>query len=69
MGLAIPSDMDGRVLGEALAVGYTGLDGVRVSTSGETASPTSSAVSPDDELSEEDTEIIINRLRGLGYVG
>jgi predicted AlkP superfamily phosphohydrolase/phosphomutase len=71
MGEAVPSDMDGRVLTKALKPEYAELqERMESSTAGETAglySPPPDEA--DDDLSDKDEELIVERLRGLGYVG
>jgi hypothetical protein len=68
MGESVPSDMDGRVLTEALAPEYTALHPIAESVLTEADAPTTSTT-PDEDLSEADEELIAQRLRGLGYVG
>jgi predicted AlkP superfamily phosphohydrolase/phosphomutase len=63
MGMAIPSDMDGRVLTEAFEPEY--LSSFEIQHSDElTDRPTGA-----EEYSAEDEQEIKERLRGLGYVG
>jgi predicted AlkP superfamily phosphohydrolase/phosphomutase len=75
MGEPVPRDMDGRVLSGALGDGYTDswrlkdppLAGV---TYPEATAPNDVAsTAGDPALTDEDRELIADRLRGLGYVG
>lgn len=68
MGQPVPADMDGRVLTAALKPEYADMtagDRVAQAVDERAAAPEAGA----DELSDEDEEIIVERLRGLGYVG
>ena len=64
MNVAVPTDMDGRILSECLKPEYSSLPRLR-------SEPTPSAESPvpSAALSPEDERLITDRLRGLGYVG
>jgi predicted AlkP superfamily phosphohydrolase/phosphomutase len=67
MGEAVPRDMDGRVLTEALGPEYAKMrqaEGVRLSEA-----PRRPPTAADKALSAEDARVIAERLRGLGYVG
>ena len=66
MGEAVPADMDGHVLTEALQPEY-----LAAQTPSQPASPNGQlyATTVNEDLSEEDAEIITERLRDLGYVG
>jgi predicted AlkP superfamily phosphohydrolase/phosphomutase len=66
MGQPIPSDMDGRVLSEALTPDYAGPWKIKRVLPTEDRSD--QTVATDDNLSAEDTDLIVERLRGLGYV-
>jgi predicted AlkP superfamily phosphohydrolase/phosphomutase len=71
MGEAVPSDMDGQVLTKALTSEYAELQ-ERMESS--TADATTGPYSPPSGgtgagLSDKDEELIVERLRGLGYVG
>jgi predicted AlkP superfamily phosphohydrolase/phosphomutase len=71
MGEPLPPDMDGRVLVEALRPEYAELS----PSAGNVAEPApadiyaSYPVAAGDQLSDHDEELIVERLRGLGYVG
>ncbi len=67
MGETVPEDMDGQVLAHALNSDYAGpcpAGGLPVP---ESTFPASAAVTV--SLTDEDKELIADRLRGLGYVG
>jgi hypothetical protein len=65
-GVEIPSDMDGRVLEEIFTDAYLRENPVRVSrqSAGEYEAPGESPA-----MTEEESEEIRARLRGLGYLG
>jgi predicted AlkP superfamily phosphohydrolase/phosphomutase len=64
MGQPVPSDMDGRVLAEAFVDGY--MDAFPVVIAG----PTSPAeATPGIDYTAEGEKEIMNRLKGLGYLG
>jgi len=63
MGVPVAEDMDGRVIVEALKPEYTDVDSLR---QGKT---TTKPVSDLEVLSPEEESQIVERLRGLGYVG
>jgi predicted AlkP superfamily phosphohydrolase/phosphomutase len=63
MAMPVPEDMDGRVVIEGLEPEYADLDALRV------AETTSRPVSDLEVLSPEEESLIVERLRGLGYVG
>ena len=65
-GVEVPSDMDGRVLEEIFTDAYLSANPVRISkeASGEYEAPEESP-----EMTEEESEEIRARLRGLGYLG
>jgi predicted AlkP superfamily phosphohydrolase/phosphomutase len=65
MGQPVPADMDGRVLVEALQPEYTYARPTTLQV------PLSDAQfpAPGADLSDQDEELIVARLRGLGYVG
>ena len=65
MGQPVPSDMDGRVLSEALTPGCAGPWEIKISSE---ALHTEQSEASQDDLSAEDAELVIERLRGLGYV-
>lgn len=67
MGETVPQDMDGRVLTEALGPEYAEVQLAEKLQSPEGSPMPSAAV--DEALSDEDRERIVERLRGLGYVG
>ena len=68
MGEPVPKDMDGKVLTEALREEYAGWPGTGdLPETGSTLPEYGTAM--DDDLTDEDKELIANRLRGLGYVG
>ena len=68
MGLSVPSDMDGQILGQAFDDGYMELFPPRLT-------PTSAAPSTVDgesvgtDYTEEGEKEILERLQGLGYLG
>jgi predicted AlkP superfamily phosphohydrolase/phosphomutase len=67
----VPADMDGRVLIEALIPEYVAFQPEIGSVSAKTRSvpPSTPASSlPSDKLSDEDEELIVQRLRDLGYM-
>jgi predicted AlkP superfamily phosphohydrolase/phosphomutase len=64
MGLPVPSDMDGRVLQDAFAAGYMDAYPPRVF---DPAAPDALAEATD--FTEEGEQEILERLRGLGYMG
>jgi predicted AlkP superfamily phosphohydrolase/phosphomutase len=67
MGEAVPADMDGQVLMEALKPEFRV---ARLDRAPEFAEPDSSPDEVEDGgLSAEDEELVSERLRGLGYVG
>jgi predicted AlkP superfamily phosphohydrolase/phosphomutase len=68
MGEPVPAGMDGRVLTEALLPEYASLTQKQVRTGSEVFSPPPASLA-NDELSDQDLELIADRLRGLGYVG
>jgi hypothetical protein len=75
MGEPVPNDMDGKVLTEALDLAYAdGWPGTGLPEVG-SACPSSATVrdaagaTVADDLTDEDRELIADRLRGLGYVG
>ncbi len=63
LGQPIPGEMDGRVLRDVVAPDLLPRDPVDVLSDGEESSPPGSG-----RYTEEDTQIIGERLRGLGYV-
>ncbi len=63
MGVPVPEDMDGQVLVEALEPQYADLDSLRH------AETVSRPASDPQVLSPEEESQIVERLRGLGYVG
>jgi predicted AlkP superfamily phosphohydrolase/phosphomutase len=65
-GVEVPSDMDGRVLEEIFTAEYLAANPVRVS---ETAGPEFDAGDQSPAMTEEESEEIRARLRGLGYLG
>jgi len=65
MGLPVPEDMDGRVLEEILEPAFMAAHPARFIR----ASDTWGAPPRDDGYSEEDIDIITERLRRLGYLG
>ncbi len=67
MGHSVPHDMDGRVLTEALSPEYAEVRPGDDLPSTAALPPPSTAA--DDVLSAENAELIVERLRGLGYVG
>ncbi len=72
MGHAVPEDMDGRVLTDALLPEYGEL--IEDRTPSQLYAPPTpgdggARGEPEADLSEEDEDIIVERLRGLGYVG
>jgi predicted AlkP superfamily phosphohydrolase/phosphomutase len=75
MGEPVPKDMDGKVLTEALSEAYAGGgDSKGMPSAGKVLpeyTPAQDAVdiAIADDLTEEDKELIADRLRGLGYVG
>jgi predicted AlkP superfamily phosphohydrolase/phosphomutase len=71
MGEPVPSDMDGQVLTEVLKPEYAELQHLEEAKEDPTLGETSqrSPTAPTNSLSSEDEELIIKRLRGLGYVG
>jgi predicted AlkP superfamily phosphohydrolase/phosphomutase len=66
MGRPIPSDLDGRVLSEALTPDYAGPWETETTPSAQ--DPSDLPADVDDDLSTEDKDLVIERLRGLGYV-
>ena len=68
MGQPVPQDMDGRVLTDALQPEYAHVM-EQAAASRLYSVPVGAGAAPDGELSDEDEEIIVERLRGLGYVG
>jgi predicted AlkP superfamily phosphohydrolase/phosphomutase len=76
LGLPTPEDMDGRVLSEVIDDEYVAFDEAQRLTSNEFDKKssdddllTAGEELTDEDLSDEDMEAIIDRLRGLGYVG
>ena len=67
MGHSVPHDMDGRILTEALRPEYAEVRPGDDLPSATASPPPSTAA--DDVLSAENAELIVERLRGLGYVG
>jgi predicted AlkP superfamily phosphohydrolase/phosphomutase len=67
MGEPVPQDMDGRVLCKAISPEYTTVQRAGAVPPAESSSPPSTAA--DDVLSDKDKQLIVERLRGLGYVG
>jgi predicted AlkP superfamily phosphohydrolase/phosphomutase len=65
-GVEVPSDMDGRVLEEIFTAEYLAENPVRVL---DTAGPDYSALDKAPEMTDEESEEIRARLRGLGYLG
>jgi predicted AlkP superfamily phosphohydrolase/phosphomutase len=66
----VPGDMDGRVLTEALLPEYARLAEKRLPSEVYAFPVETFASSPSGgEFSEEDEEMVVERLRGLGYVG
>jgi hypothetical protein len=67
MGEAVPADMDGRVLAEALRPEYAEVRSAEgaPSVDGEPRLPAAA----DTTLSDEEASLVAERLRGLGYVG
>jgi len=65
-GVEVPSDMDGRVLEEIFTGQYLAENPVRVS---DMAGPDYSAPDKAPEMTDEESEEIRARLRGLGYLG
>jgi hypothetical protein len=63
MQVAVPTDMDGRILRESLKPEYPGLPRVRSAPGPSPETPVPSAA-----LSPEEERLITERLRGLGYV-
>jgi len=68
MGLPAPDDMDGRLLVDALKPEYAELSQPEWSTTDVLGAKPPATMS-DDSLSEEESQIIAERLRDLGYVG
>jgi predicted AlkP superfamily phosphohydrolase/phosphomutase len=68
IGEAVPHDMDGRVLAEALEPEYAEVNWASGAASIPGAPPRPESPA-DDGLSEQDADLISERLRGLGYVG
>ena len=64
MGLPVPDDMDGRVLAEAFAGGYLDAFPLRFSAPAATLAPTEVL-----DYTQEGEKEILERLRGLGYLG
>jgi predicted AlkP superfamily phosphohydrolase/phosphomutase len=69
MGNPVLPDMDGRVLLEALLPEYATVDNVLAESDRALQQYIAGSSSPDGELSEEEENMISNRLRDLGYVG
>jgi predicted AlkP superfamily phosphohydrolase/phosphomutase len=67
MDLAVPEDMDGRVLQEAFVEGYQQAFPLR--KTGEQAAGHDDIGSGESEYTEEGEKEILERLRGLGYLG
>ncbi len=67
LGEAAPDDMDGQVLTQALNSEYAGQWPTGGPPAPESTFPASVAVA--EYLTDEDKELIADRLRGLGYVG
>ena len=65
-GVAVPSDMDGCVLEEIFTEEYLAENPVRVSA---TAGLDYDAPDDSPDMTEEESEEIRARLRGLGYLG
>lgn len=65
-GVEVPSDMDGRVLEEMFTAEYLAENPTRVS---DTIGPEYSAPDKAPEMTDEESEEIRARLRGLGYLG
>lgn len=65
-GVEVPSDMDGRVLEEIFTAEYLAGNPVRIS---ETAGLDYNAPDKAPEMTDEESEEIRARLRGLGYLG
>ena len=63
-GVDVPSDMDGRVLEEIFTEGYMAENPVRRSAAVNYAEP-----QPPSTMTDEESEEIRQRLRGLGYLG
>ena len=63
-GVEIPSDMDGRVLEEIFTPAYMAEHSVRTSEAAEYEAPESAGA-----MTDEESEEIRQRLRGLGYLG
>lgn len=63
MGQPVPTDMDGRVLGEALSEDFMRQNPVR------SGKPSGHQDSRETSWSAEDEEAVKERLRGLGYIG
>ncbi|MFC2037390.1 alkaline phosphatase family protein [Chloroflexota bacterium] len=67
MGEPVPQDMDGRVLSRAQSPEYAPVQRAKAVPPAESSSLPSTA--EDDVLSDKDEQLIVERLRGLGYVG
>ncbi|HXU36193.1 MAG TPA: phosphodiesterase, partial [Blastocatellia bacterium] len=65
-GVEVPSDMDGRVLEEIFTEEYLAANPARVS---DAIGPDYSAPDKAPEMTDEESEEIRARLRGLGYLG
>ena len=65
LGLAVPDDMDGKVLEDIFRLEHAGHSSVRT-TSGQTSAVAVSAEGGD--YTTEDEELISDRLRSLGYI-
>ena len=63
-GVEVPSDMDGRVLEEIFTEQYMAENPVRTSEAAEYVAPESTGA-----MTDEESEEIRQRLRGLGYLG
>ncbi|HMQ56779.1 MAG TPA: phosphodiesterase, partial [Anaerolineae bacterium] len=64
MGVPVPQHMDGRILQEIVQPDFQPVQSGRPATAWESPSG-----SQEGELSEEDKQILTDRLRSLGYVG
>lgn len=67
LGEPVPASMDGQVLIQALKPEYSKVQPAQEPASADGQAPPLSAVG--DDISEKDAELIVERLRGLGYVG
>jgi predicted AlkP superfamily phosphohydrolase/phosphomutase len=63
LGRAVPSDMDGRILTEAINPEFLSANQVRYQQ------PTASSDSDEQEFTSEENADVIDRLRSLGYIG